>query len=209
MLAQQLRLHERKKPWWQTGSSFLSVIVNGATGRERDRALLADYSESGLYKNDGSKELLWTADWSDYLQHLTFAADGIHVVGVQGSWWWGCWHELDDNSLKQETVWFYANGKVIRAYSLGDLLVRVEQVRASPDGSWLKDSMVDEEKLQLEMVTHDGLLRDPSLTIGEIHDFPILTRQSATASFLPLDARSPYPINRNVVPPFSQLSHGL
>lgn len=41
------------------------------------------YPKSGLCKNDGSKEPLWTVDWYEY--SVQVSNDGVHIV-VGGPW---------------------------------------------------------------------------------------------------------------------------
>ena len=36
------------------------------------------YTQSGLYRNDGSRDPLWTFDW--YAYNVDVAADGVHLV---------------------------------------------------------------------------------------------------------------------------------
>src|SRR6516162_11460738 len=70
-----------------TPATRTEIIANGkflfvmlcplALETEQGKAIRAKYPESGLYKNDGSKEPFWTVDW--YREKVTVASDGVHM----------------------------------------------------------------------------------------------------------------------------------
>jgi hypothetical protein len=123
--------------------------------KSRDKDLFADYPATGLYKNDGSKELLWRFDSFKFEWELDLASDGVHLVrfgpGLRG---------IDKENLKREAVSFFANGKLLRTYSVGDLIKRPKELlpewTSSAPFSWVKKSKFDEDNFQYSIITNDG-----------------------------------------------------
>jgi hypothetical protein len=123
------------------------------------KAIRDVYTKTGLYKNDGSKEPLWTVDW--YAFDVMIASDGVHLVR------YGDWPTLEQhlkeknrsitkNDLKQRAVSIYAKGKLIREYSIGQFVENPNQLPMSVSHfQWLKKLRIIDEKNQLEIVTHD------------------------------------------------------
>ncbi len=68
------------------------------------------YGQSGLYRNDGSTTPLWTVDW--YAGSVEPLSDGVHLVR----------HGLWTTSPDSEAVSFFANGTLIRSYTVADLV---------------------------------------------------------------------------------------
>ncbi len=118
------------------------------------------YPKSGLYKNDGSNEPIWTVDW--YARRVTLSSDGVHLVRH------GPWPQLEGKvkdknrsitpkDLKQEAISFFAKGKLLRQYSIGELVLQPNQLRMSVSHfMWLKNFQLNDGKNQLEVVTLDG-----------------------------------------------------
>ena len=50
--------------------------------RKEVNAIRERYSKSGMYRNDGTREPLWTVDWWAV---VTVPGDGVHVIR-QGPW---------------------------------------------------------------------------------------------------------------------------
>jgi hypothetical protein len=75
------------------------------------------YTRSGMYRNDGSAEPLWTVDWYARGVHLT--PDGVHLIRP-GPWAW----LRDDKTpdLDCEAVSFFAHGRLHRTYRVGELV---------------------------------------------------------------------------------------
>src|SRR5262245_19920850 len=59
------------------------VLVVHAPGAKGKSDLRDAYPKAGLYKNDGSKDPLWTIDW--HRDQVYVANDGIHLVR-EGYW---------------------------------------------------------------------------------------------------------------------------
>jgi hypothetical protein len=69
------------------------------------------YTVSGLYFNDTSTTPLWTVDW--WAPAVDVLSDGVHLVRWGEPW-------AEDTSY--EALTFFANGKMLRAYRINDLL---------------------------------------------------------------------------------------
>ena len=68
------------------------------------------YTQSGLYRNDGSSTPIWTVTW--YAHNVEPLSDGVHLVRP-GPW---------ASSSNSEAVAFFAKGKLIRSYTVRDLV---------------------------------------------------------------------------------------
>ena len=122
-----------------------------------DKTLRRYYPQSGLYKNDKSKNPLWTIDWHSFEVYLS--SDGKHVTRV------GPWPRLWDAkdlkeggpALKQPAIAFYNEGKLLKGYSIGDLIKDPFKLPQSVSHfEWKKDIYFDDSKGQLKAVTFDG-----------------------------------------------------
>ena len=119
------------------------------------------YKKSGLYKNDGSAEPLWTVDW---YAPVTVLSDGEHLIR------WGQpsleqyrnkvdrkTREITDNDMKQEAISIFAKGKLVREFKVADFADDRKALKMSVTMLlWRKEHKLDEAKKQLELVTHDG-----------------------------------------------------
>jgi len=109
------------------------------------REIRRTYSESGLYRNDGSTEPLWTVDW--YAFGVDIASDGVHLIR-HGPWAW---------STDQEAISFFANGKLIRTYQINQLIddpLRLEHTVSH--FFWKKRSSFSDSRLRYTLRTIDG-----------------------------------------------------
>jgi hypothetical protein len=70
------------------------------------------YPQSGLYLNNGSRTPLWTVDWPGF---VILPADGIHLVR-RGPW------PRQEDGYNVEALSFFANGKLLKRYSVRDLV---------------------------------------------------------------------------------------
>lgn len=68
------------------------------------------YTQSGLYRNDGSSTPLWTVDWYGF--EIEPLSDAVHLVKH------GPWASGDGT----EALSFYANGVLLRSYAVRDLV---------------------------------------------------------------------------------------
>lgn len=142
---------------------FVFVMLAPDPKQESDpktaQAIRRLYAKSGLYRNDGSNVPLWTVDW--YRDHVHVAADGIHLVR-QGDWpsrgkpgKRGPW--VSEEDLKQEGVSFFANGKLLRQYSIGELVDEPKLLKISVSHfRWLQEAKMIDARNQFEITTLDG-----------------------------------------------------
>ena len=65
------------------------------------REIRGAYTRSGLYRNDGSTEPLWTIDW--YAHNVEIESDGVHLIRM-GPW---------ASSTDTEAFSFFANGELM------------------------------------------------------------------------------------------------
>jgi hypothetical protein len=116
------------------------------------------YNVSGLYRNDGSNDPLWTAEW--YKSGVKVASDGIHAVGhgrpaALGQKGKGD-RSITNDDLKQEAVSFYAKGKLLRQVSIGELVDDPTKLPKSVSHfKWTKLTKLHDDASQFEIITHD------------------------------------------------------
>lgn len=91
---------------------YIFVMLRNV-GRQNSSLRQSDkYPQSGLYLNDGSSNPLWTVDWPGF---VILPADGIHLVR-RGSW------PRQKDGYDVEALSFFANGKLLKRYSVRDLV---------------------------------------------------------------------------------------
>jgi hypothetical protein len=110
--------------------------------RQESQRLRAKYRSSGMYLNNGSVTPLWTVDW--YAYTVFVASDGIHLVRR------GTWAE----TLSDEAITFFANGKELRSYKVGDLVdTRFLLPNTVAQIMWVDNINLDDEKGTLTVTT--------------------------------------------------------
>jgi hypothetical protein len=110
--------------------------------RQESQRVRTKYLSSGMYWNNGSITPLWTVDW--YAYTVLVASDGIHLVRR------GTWAE----TLSDEAITFFANGKELCSYKVGDL---VDTSLLLPNTvsqiMWVDNMKLDVEKRTLSITT--------------------------------------------------------
>lgn len=102
---------------------------------EEIRQIRAKYKVSGLYRNDGSTEPLWTVNW--YGHSVVLLSDGIHLVKIDAM----------PSKSSDEVLAFFENGKLIKHYSICDLVKDVQELPHSVSFlSWIKSMKLDDNK---------------------------------------------------------------
>ncbi|CAN0331210.1 unnamed protein product, partial [Phaeothamnion confervicola] len=99
---------------------------------------------------------LWTVDW--YAHGVDVASDGVHII--RG----GPWPYLPsdrpaptDEALATEAVSFFASGRLVRTYSIGELVDRPDRLpRSVSHFLWIREANFDDERLEYTLATHDG-----------------------------------------------------
>jgi len=135
------------------GTYIFVMLLPAGPGTDE---LREKYSVSGLYKNDGSRELVWSVDW--YALWAVVASDGKHVVvgPLRGP----ALDEYDGN-----LVTFVANGKSIRGYGFEQLLGDSGSFLAD---RWFTHSKLDDANRIWEAATVNGRWYEFDLTTGDI-----------------------------------------
>ncbi len=125
--------------------------------KDQIKAIRTVYTKSGLYRNDNSKQPQWTVDW--YRHTVAVPSDGIHLVRFGG---WPYFRDArkkapDKKALQREALSFLANGKLLREYSIGELVDRPEQLpRTVSHFKWLKSWTLQDPEQRFEAITYDG-----------------------------------------------------
>lgn len=147
---------------------YLFVMIPPATVEEEASRLNAQaaaeirgirrvYSQSGLYRNDGTATPLWTVDWYSY--DVSIASDGVHLVR-RGPW---------GSDLTDEAFSFFANGRPVRTYAISELVdVEFLLPRMGSGFKWCKGYSLNEGKLQYAVNTEDGNSFVFDMTTGNI-----------------------------------------
>src|SRR5262245_49537498 len=129
---------------------FVMLVPSGMRSEERAKGkeVQQKYDQSGLYRNDGSREPLWTVDgysWKAYP-----ASDGVHLVCVSLFVHHG-------SSPPGQVLRFFANGKPTGVYTADELTSYSFLLPGSPTGKiWLREDQFDEENLTYSVTAHDG-----------------------------------------------------
>ncbi len=109
----------------------------------------AKYSQSGLYRNDGSAEPLWTYDGRWGSGTPIIAPDGEHVI-FEGDW--------TDDEYGFRAVEFTFKGKTIRAYSdleiIPHWLLKATLNGLSPPSCW--QTSFNPEQMTYTIRTNQG-----------------------------------------------------
>jgi hypothetical protein len=79
--------------------------------RELGKELRSKYTKSGMYRNDGSNEPLWTVDW--YSKEIYLFDDPRFVAAV---------FDPPPPKYEGEAISFYDGGRLMRSYSTKDLI---------------------------------------------------------------------------------------
>lgn len=131
---------------------MIAPVVEESDGsglRDEDRSkaqrLRAGHRTSGLYANDGSTTPLWVVDW--YAYSVLAPSDGIHLIRR------GLWAENDSS----EAVTFFAKGKQIRSYKVGELVDTTFTLPHTVSHfSWEKTITIDDTSRTATVTTFNG-----------------------------------------------------
>ena len=140
------------------------------------------YSKSGMYRNDGSNQPLWTVDPLDWWAGVKITDDGLQAIG-QGHWS-NLSHQMSNathEDLKQIAFSIYGNGKLIRSFMINELVDNPKLMRASVSHfEWLRKSKIVNDKHQYEIDTYDGnhiiFSLETGAILSKIHK-PVLQRK--------------------------------
>ena len=121
------------------------------------RRIRNTYTISGLYRNDGSSTPVWTVSW--YAYDVEPLSDGIHLVRP------GPWASSSDS----EAVAFFASGKLIRSYTVGDLVaVPALMPHSVSHFMWRSDAHLNDDHKTYAIKTKQGERYTFDVTTGKI-----------------------------------------
>lgn len=83
---------------------------------KNQEAVEAKYSQSGLYRNDGSTDLIWPIEYLPTCKDIHVSDDGVHVVSAFLNWDW------ESISERGSAVDFFAQGQRFASYYESQLL---------------------------------------------------------------------------------------
>ncbi|TWU30293.1 hypothetical protein [Bythopirellula polymerisocia] len=75
---------------------------------KKEQVIEAEYSDSGLYTNDGSTDPIWTVPYFSTCQNVYVANDGIHMVVMYSPW--------DSSCSGTRQLSFYKSGSKVFSY---------------------------------------------------------------------------------------------
>jgi len=144
----------------------VSEAKQSSSAQTEFRALRDKYPRSGLYPTDG-REPLWTLDAAYAPYDNTFlAADGVHLVRLEGDWWVERDYpspfkrlppEVEAAQFDATAVGFYANGKLVRGYPLKDLVTHPLDLKHSPRYVlWAAGGVLNESAGRFVVMTQDA-----------------------------------------------------
>ena len=118
----------------------------------KDEALREKYSQSGLYRNDGSTTPLWIVDW--YASDVEISSDGHHLVKY-GPWPSGSRIHL--GNYGELAFAFYDDGREIQSYQVGQLVsVPILLPHSVSHYMWLRKAFLDDSQGILHVETELG-----------------------------------------------------
>ena len=123
---------------------------------EENKELRRQYAVSGLYHNKGSSAPLWTVGW--YADKVYVSDDGKHLIRIGP--WPRVWEDKDleqgGPALQQPAVGFYSEGKLLKGYAIGDLIVNPKQLpQIVSHFQWIDRIFFDDAAGKLTITTHD------------------------------------------------------
>lgn len=141
-----------------------------------DEKIRSQYTQSGLYKNDGSSiELLWNIDW--YAYDVCLSSDGEYLIR------WGDWPF--DSDYETLAIAFYNRNQEIKAYVVKDLVRKPEKLPHSVSHyRWLKDHAFNDETRTLLVETLHDEKHIFDVTTGEILETVLPPQPSILLTFI-------------------------
>ena len=110
--------------------------------RPKIRAIRETWSKSGMYRNDGSRDPLWTVEW--YAYQVDVPSGGEYVVRYNsGGWSW----------KGQPALAFYRRGELFRSYEIGDLTSLPFGI---DHGNWMARHTLDDNAGTVFLVSETG-----------------------------------------------------
>lgn len=139
--------------------------------------LRAKYPASGLYPIAGGPAL-WTTDAPYVPSANAFAStDGVHMALVEGDWWKTKEYiaprrlpaEKADPQLHGPAVSFYANGKLLKRYTVDELITDPSRLEHTPEHViWAAGAALNDETMRFVLMTQDANRITFDATTGEL-----------------------------------------
>ena len=138
-----------------------------ADARRRFEELRAKYPRTGLYR-DGSGELVWAVEDGAYApyDYIYPAADGVHLVRIDGEWWRTkdftggrarLPAEEERKQLDAPGVSFFAGGKPVKRYAVRELVTDPGRLPHTPQHVlWLSGGSLNEGTGRFVLFTQDA-----------------------------------------------------
>jgi hypothetical protein len=124
---------------------------------EKVRQIRSEHGVSGMYRNDGTSEPLWTVSW--YAFGTEIYSDGVHLVR-HGPW---------ASKLSDEGISFFARDRLLRTYLVSDLVKDKSKLKRSVSHfEWSADQRLDDSMLRYTLLTVDRRCYVFDVTTGEI-----------------------------------------
>ena len=124
---------------------------------EKVRQIRSVHGVSGMYRNDGSSEPLWTVSW--YAFGTEIFSDGVHLVR-HGPW---------ASKTSDEGISFFAKDRLIRTYRVSELVKDKSKLERSVSHfEWSADDRLDDGMLRYTLLTVDRRCYVFDVTTGEI-----------------------------------------
>jgi hypothetical protein len=115
------------------------------------REIRRNYTRTGMYRNDGSTEPLWTVDW--YAHDVKLAPDGVHMLHTSPL---GSLRGDGTPDLDQEALSFFANGRLLRTYRIGELVDDPSHLERSASHFRWQNGSRGRGEFEYTIVTFDG-----------------------------------------------------
>jgi hypothetical protein len=105
------------------------------------REIHSVYQRSGMYRNDGGAEPLWTVDW--YADYAEIASDGIHLVRLR-PWRYLMTYgpDAEAKSFDQEAVSFFERNHLLGTYSIRELVSDPYLLHTTTHFQWLAENSI-------------------------------------------------------------------
>ncbi|HEV8060815.1 MAG TPA: hypothetical protein VGP68_13130 [Gemmataceae bacterium] len=137
---------------------------------EEIRAIREKYKQSGLYRNDDSDTPIWTVDWYEHSSGLYIASDSVHLIQRKYSPYYNR-NAPASPQYDQKVLSFFANGKLLRGYSVNQIINRPEALQHSVSHfEWVDREEFNDAKLRYLLWTKEGNWFDFDVTTGQIVD---------------------------------------
>ncbi|MGL6096826.1 MAG: hypothetical protein ACRC7O_13650 [Fimbriiglobus sp.] len=144
--------------------------------QEKLTALREKYPRSGLYRRD-SGELVWPIDGYTTSDGTFPAADGVHLARLDGDWWRTKEYPapkrlpeaVEQAQLDAPAVSIFAAGKLVKQYTVRELLENPRHVKHSPEHVlWVAGAVLLEPAGKFVVHTQDSGRVTFDIRTGEI-----------------------------------------